>query len=80
MQEALNYHNQAWTIDSTLGDIMGQAGDLTNIGSVMEQKGEFTSALEYYQRAAALFEKANAQREAEFVGENIRRVEKKIKG
>lgn len=79
-EEALNYHNQALTIDSTLGDIMGQAGDLTNIGSVMEQKGEFTGALEYYRRAAALFEKANAKREAAFVGENIRRVEKKIKG
>ncbi len=80
MEQALDYHHQAFTVDSTLGDFAGQAGDLTNIGSVMEQKGEFTAALEFYRRAEALFEKANAKREAEFVGENIRRVEKKIKG
>ncbi len=79
-EEALNYHYQALAIDSSLGDIMGQGGDLTNIGSVMEQKGEFNRALEFYQRAVVLFEKANAKREAGFVRENIRRVEKKIKG
>lgn len=80
LEQALDYHRQAWAIDSTLGDLMGQAGDLTNIGSALEQKGEFTQALEYYRRSASLFEKAGAEKETEFVKENIRRVEGKIKG
>jgi hypothetical protein len=58
---------------------MGQAGDLANIGSALEQKGEFTQALDYYRRSASLFEIAGAKKEMEFVRENIRRVEGKIK-
>ena len=80
LEQALDYHRRAWVIDSTLGDLMGQAGDLTNIGSALEQKGEFTQALDYYRRSASLFEKAGAKKETEFVKENIRRVEGKIKG
>ncbi len=80
LEQALIYHHQAFAIDSALGDLMGQAGDLTNMGSAMEQEGEFAKALEFYQRSVYLFEKANAQKEVEFVRENIRRVEKKIKG
>jgi len=79
LEQALDYHRQAWAIDSTLGDLMGQAGDLANIGSALEQKGEFTQALDFYRRSASLFEKAGAKKEMEFVRENIRRVEGKIK-
>ncbi len=79
LTKAVQYHRQAFEIDSTMGDMMGQASDLTNMGSVLEQEGNLSSAKEYYQRALTLFEKVEARREMEFVRNNIRRVEQKLK-
>ena len=68
----------SYTNLGTIGHLMGQAGDLTNIGSVLEQEGNLAEAKESYQRALSLFEKMKAETEAEFVRQNIQRVEKKL--
>jgi tetratricopeptide (TPR) repeat protein len=78
-KRALEYHRQALEIDSTIGHLMGQAGDLTNIGSVLEQEGNLAEAKESYQRALSLFEKMEAKTEIEFVRQNIQRVDEKSK-
>jgi tetratricopeptide (TPR) repeat protein len=79
LAKALEYHQKALSIDSTIAHTFGEAGDLTNIGSVYEQMKDYPKALEFYQKSLSLFEKIEAKKESDFVKENIKRVEDKIK-
>ena len=66
-------------VDSTIGHVFGQAGDLTNLGAVHEEMENYFKALDFYQRGLSLFEKVGATKESDFVNDNIRRVEEKMK-
>jgi tetratricopeptide (TPR) repeat protein len=79
LKEALEYHHIAFVIDSTIGHAYGQAGDLTNIGSVHEELENYSRALGFYRRGLTLFERLQATKESDFVKNNIRRVEEKMK-
>ena len=79
LEKAMEHYRSALKIDSTEGNLMGQAGDLTNIGSVLEQEGKLSQAKEFYHRALALFDRMEAVREAEFVRQNIKRIDDKSK-
>ncbi len=79
LDRAMQHYRSAFEIDSTMGNVMGQASDLTNMGSVFEQGGKPTEAEDFYQRALLLFETMEAKREAEFVRQNIQRVQRKLK-
>ncbi len=79
LDRAMQHYRSAFEIDSTMGNVMGQASDLTNMGSVFEQGGKLAEAEDFYQRALVLFETMEAKREAEFVRQNIQRVQKKLK-
>jgi tetratricopeptide (TPR) repeat protein len=79
LEKAMEHYRSALKIDSTEGNLMGQAGDLTNIGSVLEQEGKLSQAKEFYYRALALFDRMEAIREAEFVRQNIKRIDDKSK-
>jgi tetratricopeptide (TPR) repeat protein len=79
LEKALEYHQRALAIDSTIGHIFGEAGDLTNMGAVYEEMKDYSVALEFYQKGLSLFEKIGATRESDFVKNNIQRVEGKMK-
>ena len=78
LEVALEYHQRAFVIDSTIGHTFGEAGDLTNMGAVYEEMKDYSVALEFYQKGLSLFEKVGAERESDFVKNNIQRVEEKM--
>ena len=53
-QKALDYLNQAITLWRAVGDRMGQATTLDNIGQVYSDLGEKQKAMDYYNQALPL--------------------------
>ncbi|NIT36272.1 MAG: hypothetical protein GTN49_07205 [candidate division Zixibacteria bacterium] len=59
-------------IHQPLGNPLGEARDLGNIGGVYFHKGEPAEALKYFEEAVAIFERIGAAREIEVVKRNIK--------
>jgi len=53
-QKALDYYQQALTIDRKIGDKGGEGADLMNIGVVYDNMGYYQKALDYYQQALTI--------------------------
>lgn len=64
MKKALEYFNQALTLDHAEGDSSGEAATLNNIGSVYSSLGEKQKALEYFNQALTL-DRAGGDRSGE---------------
>jgi tetratricopeptide (TPR) repeat protein len=54
-QEALNYYQQALTIQREVGDRAGEGTTLNDIGSVYYARGEYDQALHNYQQALVIY-------------------------
>jgi len=59
--KALQYHNQALTIYQKLGNQVGEAANLANIGIVHRSYGENNKALQYYNQALTIDQKLGNQ-------------------
>lgn len=67
----MEYYQQSITIRRAIGDRMGEADDLTNIGNLHGDRGDYPQAISYFEQARAVYSEIGATHRVTLVDGNL---------